>query len=187
MSVERIPYQRGRPRTVLLFLLLCAGLASVIDFEVRQPMKPPVAAVAPTRRPPAASTDDRLGNFKIVGIDGWTVKSIKNNHITLALGENEIELNASDQDTRQGSSPSPGPLLAGPVPPPSARTSAVQYRGADAPPAGLSLIQPPSAGTSGVQYRDPDAPPAALSAIDPPSAGTSGVQYRDPDAPPDTP
>jgi hypothetical protein len=187
MSVERILYQRGRRRTVLLFLLLCAGLASVIYFEVRQPMKPSVAAVAPTRRPPASSTDNRPGNFKIVGIDGWTVKSIKNNHITLALGEKEVELYSSDEDTRHGLSPSPGPLLDGPVQPPSAGTSAVQYRAPDAPPAGLSPIQPPSAGTSGVQYRDPDAPPAALSAVDPPSAGTSGVQYRDPDAPPETP
>ena len=147
-----------RRRAVLLFLLLCAGLASVIYFEV------PVAAVAPTRRPPAAPTDKRPGNFKIVGIDGWTVKSINNNHITLVLGDKEIELNAPDQDTRPGLSPSPGPPLAG-----------------------LSPIQPPSAGTSDVQYRDPDAPPAAVSAIDPPSAGTSDVPYRDPDAPPDTP
>jgi len=162
--LERIFYQRGRRRAVLLFLLLCAGLASVIYFEVQQPMEPPVAAVAPTRRPPAAPTDHRPGNFKIVGIDGWTVKSIKKNHITLVVGDKEIELNASDQDTRQGLSPSPGPPLVG-----------------------LSPVQPPSAGTSGAQYRDPDAPPAALSAIDPPSAGTSAVQYRDPDAPPETP
>jgi hypothetical protein len=161
--MERIFYQRGRRRAVLLFLLLCVGLASVIYFEMQLP-KPPVATVAPTRRPPAAPTDHRPGNFKIVGIDGWTVKSINNNHITLVLGDKEIELNAPDQDTRQGLSPSPGPPLAR-----------------------LSPIQPPSAGTSDVQYSDPDAPPAAVSAIDPPSAGTSDVPYRDPDAPPDTP
>jgi hypothetical protein len=162
--LERIFYQRVRRRAVWLFLLLCAGLASVIYFEVQQPMEPPVAAFAPTRRPPAAPTDHRPGNFKIVGIDGWTIMSIKNNHITLVLGDKEIELNASDQDTRQGLSPSPRPPLAG------------------------SPVQPPSVGTSGVQYRDPDAPPpAALSTIDPPSAGTSAVQYRDPDAPPETP
>jgi hypothetical protein len=152
--LERIFYQRVRRRAVLL---VCAGLASVIYFEVQQPREPPLAAVAPTRRPPAA--------FNIVGIDGWTVNSIKNNHITLVLGDKEVELNASDQDTRQDLSPSPGPPLAG-----------------------LSPIQPPSAGTPDVQYRDPDAPPAALSAIDPPSsAGTSDVQYRDPDASPETP
>jgi hypothetical protein len=186
--LERIFYQRVRRRAVLLFLLLCAGVASAIYFEVQQPMEAPVAAIAPTRRPPAAPTDHRPGNFKIVGIDGWTVKSIKNNHIALVLGDREIELNASDQDTRQGLSPSPGPPLAGlPVQPPSAGTSGVPYRDPDAPPAGLSPIEPPSAGTSAVQYRDPDAPPAALSAIDPPSAGTSAVQYRDPDAPPETP
>jgi hypothetical protein len=187
--LERIFYQGGRRRAVLLFLLLGAGLASVIYFEVQQPMEPPVAAVAPTRRPPAAQTNHRLGNFKIVGIDGWTVKSIKNNHITLVVGDKEIELNASDEDTRQGLSPSPGPPLAGlsALQPPSAGTSGVQYRAPDAPPAALSAIDPPSAGPSAVQYRDPDAPPAALSATDPPSAGTSAVQYRDPDAPPETP
>jgi hypothetical protein len=162
--LERIFYQRVRRRAVLPFLLLCAGLASVIYFEV-QPMEPPVALVAPTRRPLAAPTNERPGNFKIVGINGWTVKSIKNNHITLVLGDKEIELNASDQDTtRQGLSPSPRPPLAR-----------------------LSPIQPPSAGTSDVQYRDPDAPPAAPSAVDPPSAETSDVQYRDPDAPPEAP
>jgi hypothetical protein len=162
--LERIFYQRVRGRAVLLFLLLCAGLASVIYFEV-QPMELPAAAVAATRRPPAAPTNERPGNFKIVGIDGWTVKSIKNNHITLELGDKEIELNASDQDTtRQGISPSPGPPLAR-----------------------LSPIQPPSAGTSDVPYRDPDAPPAALSPVDPPSAGTADVPYRDPDAAPETP
>jgi hypothetical protein len=187
--LERIFYQRARRRAVLLFLLLCAGLASVIYFEVQQLMEPPVATVAPMRRPPAAPRDNRPGNFKVVGIDGWTVKSIRNNHITLVLGDKEIELNASEQDTRQHLSPSPGPPLAdlSPVQPPSPETSGMQYRAPNAPPAGLSPIQPPSAGTSGVQYRDPDAPPAALSAIDPPSAGTSAVQYRDPDAPPETP
>jgi hypothetical protein len=189
VSVERIFYQRGRRRAVMLFLLLCASVASVIYFEVQQRMEPSVTAVAPTRRPPAAPMDNRPGNFKIVGIDGWTIKSIKNNHLTLVLGDNKIELNASDQDARQGLSPSPGPPLAGlsPVQPRSAGIFAVQSSAPDAPPVGLSPIQPPSAGTSAVQYRDPDAPPAALSAIDPPSAGTSAVQYRDPDAPPDTP
>ena len=162
--LQRISYQLVQRRAVLLALLLCAGLASVIYFEVQRPMEPPVAAVARTWRPPAAPTDKRPGNFKIVGIDGWTVKSINNNHITLVLGDKEIELNAPDQDTRQGLSPSPGPPLAR-----------------------LSPIQPPSAGTSDVQYSDPDAPPAAVSAIDPPSAGTSDVPYRDPDAPPDAP
>ena len=163
--MERIFYLRGARSAVLLFLLLCAGLASVIYLKMQQPMEPPVAAVAPTQRSPAAPTNHRPGNFKIVGIDGWTVKSIKNDHITLVAGDKEIELNASDQDTRQDLSPSPGPPLAG-----------------------LSPIQPPSAGTPDVQYRDPDAPPAALSAIDPPSsAGTSDVQYRDPDASPETP
>jgi hypothetical protein len=187
--MERIFYQRGRHRAVLLFLLLCAGLASVIHFEVQQPMEPP-AAVAPTRRPPVAPTDHRPGNFKIVGIDGWTVKWIKNNHITLVAGDKEIELNASDQDTRQGLSPSPGPPpLVGlsPVQPPLAGTSGVQYHAPDAPPAAFSAIDPPSAGTAGVQYRDPDAPPPAPSAIDPPSAGPSVPQYHDPDAPPETP
>ena len=154
--MERILYQRVRNRAVLVFLLLCAGFACLIHFEVLQPVAPPVAAVAPTRRPPAA--------FKIVGIDGWTVKSIKNNHFTLVLGDKEIELNASDQDTQQILSPSPGPRLAR-----------------------LSLIQPSSAETSDAPYRDPDAPPAIPIAIDPPSAGTSEVQYRDPDAPPETP
>jgi hypothetical protein len=158
--LERIFYQRVRRRAVLPFLLLCAGVAAVIHFEV-QPLDPPVAPVAPTRRPLAAPTDDRPGHFKIVGIDGWTVKSIKNNHITLVLGDKEIELDASDQDTtRQGLSPSPGPPLAR-----------------------LSPIQPPSAETSDVRYRDPDAPPAAPPAVDPPSAGTADVQYHDPDAP----
>jgi hypothetical protein len=187
--LERIFYQRGRRSAVSLFLLLCAGVASAIYFEVQQPMEPPVAAVAPTRRPPAAPTDHRAGNFKIVGIDGWTVKSIKNNHITLVVGDKEIELNASDQDTRQGLSPSPGPPLAGlsPLQPPAAGTSGVQYRDPDAPPAALSAIDPPSPGTTIAQYRDPDAPPAAPSAIDPPSPGTSVAQYRDPDAPPETP
>jgi hypothetical protein len=151
MSVERILYQRVRRRA---FLLLCAGIACAIYFEVQKLTEPPVAGVAPTRRTPAA--------FKIVGIDGWAVKSIKNNHITLVLGEKEIELNASDQDTRQTSSRPPEPRLAG-----------------------LSAIQPPSAGASDVQYRDPDAPPAGAS--DPPSAGASDSQYRDPDAPPETP
>ena len=135
--MERIFYLRGARSAVLLFLLLCAGLASVIYLKMQQPMEPPVAAAAPTQRSPAAPTNHRPGNFKIVGIDGWTVKSIKNDHITLVAGDKEIELNASDQDTRQGLSPSPGPL------------------------AGLSPVQPPSAGTgtSVVQYRDPDAPP----------------------------
>jgi hypothetical protein len=158
--LKRIFYQRLRRRALLLFLLPCAGLASVFYFEVRQP----VAAVALRRQPPAAPTDKRPGNFKIVGIDGWTVKSIKNNRITLVLGDEEIEFNASDRDTRQVLSSSPTPALVG-----------------------LSPIQPLSAGTSDVEYRDPDAPPIALRAIDPPSAGTSDVQYRDPDAPPETP
>ena len=187
--MERIFYLRGARSLVLLFLLLCAGLASVIYFEVQQPMESPVAAVAPTRRSPAAPTNQRQGNFKIVGIDGWTVKSIKNHHITLVAGDKEIELNASDQDTRQGLSPSPEPPLAAlsPVQPPAVGTSGVQYRAPDSPPAALSAFDPPSAGTSAVQYRDPDAPPATPTAIDPPSAGTSAVQYRDPDAPPETP
>src|ERR1700677_3656604 len=176
----------------MLFLLLCASVASVIYFEVQQQMEPSVTAVAPTRRPPAAPMDNRPGNFKIVGIDGWTIKSIKNNHLTLVLGDNKIELNASDQDARQGLSPSPGPPLAGlsPVQPRSAGIFAVQSSAPDAPPAGpsriqppsappagLSPIQPPSAGTSAGQFRDPDSPPAALCSIDPPSAGTSAVQY----------
>jgi hypothetical protein len=188
--MERIFYPRGARSMVLLFLVLCAGLASVIYFEMQQPMEPPVAAVAPTRRSPAAPTNHRPGDFKIVGIDGWTVKSIKNDRITLVAGDKEIELNASDQDTRQGLSPSPGPLAGlSPVQPPSAGTSSTQYRAPDALPAALSAIDPPAAGTgtSVAQYRDPDAPPAAPSAIDPPSAGTSVAQYRDPDAPPETP
>jgi hypothetical protein len=190
--MERIFYLRGARSAVLLFLLLCAGLASVIYLKMQQPMEPPVAAVAPTQRSPAAPTNHRPGNFKIVGIDGWTVKSIKNDHITLVAGDKEIELNASDEDTRQGLSPSPGPLAGlSPVQPPSAGTSSVQYRAPDALPPALSAIDPPSAGTgtSVAQYRDPDAPPAAPSAIDPPSAGTgtSVAQYRDPDAPPETP
>jgi hypothetical protein len=154
----------GRRRAILLILLLCVGFAFVIYLEAQQAMERAVAAAAPGRRPPAAPTDKRPGNFKLVGIDGWTVKSIENNHITLVLGDKEIELTSSDQDTRKGLSPSPGPPLAG-----------------------LNPIQPPTVGTSDVPYRDPDAPPDSLSAIEPPSAGTPGVQYRDPDAPPETP
>jgi hypothetical protein len=186
--MERIFYQRGRRRAVLLFLLLCVGIASVIYFEMQLP-KPPVATVAPTRRPPAAPTDHRPGNFKIVGIDGWTVKSIKNDHITLVAGDREIELNASDQETRLDLSSSAASPLAGlaSLQSPSAGTSGVQSRAPDTPPAALSATDPPSTGTSAVQYRDPDAPPAASSATDPPSAGTSVAQYRDPDAPPETP
>ena len=48
--LQRISYQLVQRRAVLLALLLCAGLASVIYFEVQRPMEPPVAAVAPMRR-----------------------------------------------------------------------------------------------------------------------------------------
>ena len=159
-GLERIFYQRVRRPAVLLFLLPCAALASLIYFEVQRS----AATVLPTQRASDAATDNRPGNFKIIGIDGWTVKSIKDKRITLALGNKEVELNASDQNTLQSSSPLPKPRQAA-----------------------LVTIQPPSAETSDVPYRDPDAPAPVVSTTDPNPPAALDAPYRDPDAPAESP
>jgi hypothetical protein len=109
---------------------------------------------SPTRRPPAASTGARPANFTLVGIvispqerhallahglpskvdrvtegqslDGWTVKSIGDNGITLVQGENEIELKPSDK-----AGPGQGPPQPYAAPPAATSPIRPQLRGSE--------------------------------------------------------